>query len=101
MAAQLWIGAEFSGETSLPKKNSLEEFITEHYWGYSAQRDGGTVEYQVEHPQWNLWDATQVNLEGDVTGFYPSEFSSALNSPPSSAFVAKGSEVKVYSVTRL
>ena len=97
----LSIGAKFSGEPNLPKKNSLEEFITEHYWGYSSQRDGGTVEYQVEHPQWKLWDATQVNLEGDIAAFYPPEFSSALNSSPSSAFVAKGSEVKVYSGTRL
>ena len=44
----LSIGAEFSGEPNLPDKNSLEEFITEHYWGYSTQRDGGTVEYQVK-----------------------------------------------------
>src|SRR5689334_18932004 len=29
---------------------SEAEFITEHYWGYAGQRDGGTVEYQVEHP---------------------------------------------------
>ena len=29
---------------------SEAEFITEHYWGYTPQRDGGTVEYVVRHP---------------------------------------------------
>ncbi len=91
----LSIGAEFSGEPSLPEKNSLEEFITEHYWGYSNQRDGGTVEYQVEHPQWKVWEADETKLDGDVVGFYGPEFASALQSPPSSAFVADGSPVKV------
>mgnify|MGYP001275029094 CR=1 FL=1 len=91
----LSIGAEFSGEPSLPKKNSLEEFITEHYWGYSTQRDGGTVEYQVEHPQWKVWEAIAPKMSSDVVGFYGPEFASALGNPPSSAFVADGSAVIV------
>ncbi len=91
----LSIGARFSGEPSLPQENSREAFITEHYWGYSAQRDGGTVEYQVEHPQWKVWTATETALGGDLIGFYGSEFASALASRPSSAFVADGSAVTV------
>ncbi|MEP6810645.1 MAG: DUF2071 domain-containing protein, partial [Chthoniobacterales bacterium] len=30
---------------------SHEEFITEHYWGYTKRR-ATTSEYQVEHPRW-------------------------------------------------
>lgn len=30
---------------------SQEEFILEHYSGYTRQADGGTVEYQVQHPK--------------------------------------------------
>jgi len=97
----LSIGAEFSGEPSLPKKNSLEEFITEHYWGYSTQRDGETVEYQVEHPQWKVWTVSETKLDGDVVGFYGPEFASALQSLPSSAFVADGSPVIVRQGKRL
>ena len=49
--AWLSIGARFSGDaSSFRKKARKKSSITEHYWGYSAQRDGGTVEYQVEHP---------------------------------------------------
>ena len=36
-----------------------EEFITEHYWGYTAQRNGGCTEYKVEHPRWNVWKARE------------------------------------------
>ena len=97
----LSIGAEFSGEPSLPKKNSMEEFITEHYWGYSTQRDGETVEYQVEHPQWKVWTVSETKLDGDVVGFYGQEFAPALQSLPSSAFVADGSPVTVRQGKRL
>lgn len=93
--AWLSIGARFSGDASLPKKGSQEKFITEHYWGYSAQRDGGTVEYQVEHPQWKVWTASETTLIGDLTGFCGSELALVLASPPSSAFVANGSPVIV------
>ena len=97
----LSIGAEFSGEPSLPGKNSLEKFITEHYWGYSIQRDGGTMEYQVEHPQWKVWEATYPTMSGDFVGFYGPEFSPFLQSPPSSAFVADGSPVIVRNGNRM
>jgi uncharacterized protein YqjF (DUF2071 family) len=36
------------GEPVLPAIDSFEAFITEHYWGYARQRNGGTMEYQVE-----------------------------------------------------
>ena len=84
----LSIGARFSGEPSLPAENSQEEFITEHYWGYSTQRDGGTVEYQVEHPRWKVWTAFEPALRGNMVEFYGSEFAAALAAGPSSAFVA-------------
>ena len=38
---------------SLPIKiNSEEDFITEHYWGYSKINNSQTTEYGVEHPRW-------------------------------------------------
>jgi uncharacterized protein len=33
---------------------SQEEFITEHYWGYTACGER-TSEYRVEHPRWKIW----------------------------------------------
>jgi hypothetical protein len=40
-----------SGAPEEAAPGSEEEFITEHYWGYTRQRDGGTIEYRVEHPR--------------------------------------------------
>src|SRR5204863_2945524 len=44
----LELGAQF-GQPARPSVGSEAEFITEHYWGYSRQRDGSTMEYRVEH----------------------------------------------------
>jgi hypothetical protein len=91
----LSIAAGVAGGPSVPAAGSQEEFITEHYWGYSVQRDGGTVEYRVEHPKWSVWAATEPTVEGDIAGFYGPEFGSALAAKPGSAFVADGSPVTV------
>ena len=90
----LSIGAVVEGASDNPATGSQEEFMTEHYWGYAAQRDGGTVEYRVEHPRWSVWTATGSMLKGDMGGFYGPPFAALLASPVS-AFVAEGSAVIV------
>ena len=62
----------------LPAPGSEEEFITEHYWGYAAQRDGGTVEYQVEHPQWRVWQALEARFDCNIAQNYAPVFVEAL-----------------------
>jgi uncharacterized protein len=76
-------------------EGSEEEFITQHYWGYSSQRDGGMVEYRVDHPAWRVWQAQSCRLECDVAKLYGHPFAHALASPLSSAFLAEGSEITV------
>jgi uncharacterized protein YqjF (DUF2071 family) len=82
-------------------EGSEEEFITQHFWGYSAQKDGGTVEYRVEHPSWRVWRAQSCRLECDVENFYGKQFTNALKAKPSSAFLAEGSEITVYKGRRI
>jgi len=89
------IAAEIRGQPASMAPGSAEEFIFEHYWGYTAQRDGGTVEYQVEHPSWSVWTAENPRLECDVGAIYGLVFAEALRAPPRSAFVADGSPVTV------
>lgn len=74
---------------------SEEEFIAEHYWGYTAQGDGGTVEYAVEHPPWRVAPASNAELDCDVAGLYGDRFGEALSGKPVSAFLADGSRVTV------
>ena len=80
---------------------SVEEFITEHFWGYCTQRDGGTLEYRVEHPRWRVSPAASSLLDCDVAGLYGERFVAALNSPPASAFLAEGSAVAVHGGVRI
>jgi hypothetical protein len=95
------LSLRFSGSPILPAEDSQESFITEHYWGYARQRDGSTVEYQVEHPPWPVWRAEETTFEGDAAGLYGSQFASFLDAPPVSAFIAAGSSVTVRRGTRL
>jgi uncharacterized protein YqjF (DUF2071 family) len=77
------------------------EFITEHYWGYTRQRDGSTIEYRVEHPSWRVWKAVESSVFGSLDVTYGAAFGSVLRGVPRSAFVAEGSPVTVYRPTRL
>src|SRR5579862_1820772 len=47
--------AQSSPAPARAEEGSLEQFITEHYWGYSRQRDGKALEYHVSHVPWNVW----------------------------------------------
>ncbi len=89
------------GSASPIADGSEEEFITEHYWGYTAQRGGGTKEYRVEHPRWNVWRTIEASLDCDVTALYGAGFAERLGGPPRSAFVADGSPVVVYRGSRV
>ncbi len=90
------LAVEIAGEPGLAAPGSLEEFITEHYWGYTKQRDGGCLEYRVEHVPWLLWQTSQAHLTCDAAILYGPEFAEALGRAPKSAFVAQGSSVTVY-----
>jgi hypothetical protein len=90
-----------SGDPFVPEAGSEEQFITEHYWGYAAQRDGSCMEYEVAHPPWGIWKAKDANFEGDTEQFYGKELAAVLSTRPSSAFLAEGSEVTVYGGRRI
>jgi uncharacterized protein YqjF (DUF2071 family) len=79
----------------------LPEFITEHYWGYASQRNGGCMEYRVAHPSWRVWNVRDAKLGGDLTELYGRELAGALSGAPVSAFLAEGSMVEVHRGRRL
>lgn len=86
---------KISGESQTLTTGSEAEFITEHYWGYAAQQDGGCMQYQVEHPPWRVWQVSEARLDCDVEAIYGAKFVEALTGKPSSAFVAEGSPIIV------
>jgi hypothetical protein len=80
---------------------SEEQFISEHYWGYAVQRDGGSMEYEVQHPSWKVWQARQAQFTGDIEALFGRQFADALSGPPTSAFLADGSPVTVMGGRRI
>jgi uncharacterized protein YqjF (DUF2071 family) len=93
--------AETSAVPAHPADDSLEQFITEHYWGYSTRRDGDALEYHVSHVPWNVWTSTSAGFEGDARGLYGLELGKVLQRRPDSAFSADGSPVVVSAGTRI
>jgi uncharacterized protein YqjF (DUF2071 family) len=83
------------------RAGSHEEFITQRPWGFTKQRDGGTIEYAVDHPLWNVWRDARWELDGPIGDFYPQPFSSILSETPASAFIADGSGVTVHLPKRI
>jgi len=100
-AQQCSMKTEAEKASFLPLHDSLGEFITEHYWGYAAQHDGGCLEYEVQHPRWLVREAKTARFQGDAAHFYGAEFGELLTLPPNSAFLAEGSPVRVFKGTRL
>ena len=90
-----------AGDGRAAPAGSQEAFITEHYWGYTRQRDGSTVEYQVTHRPWRVWTLESPMVRGELATLYGAELSRVLQAPPASAFVADGSPVTVFRPTRL
>ena len=95
------MSAAFAGLPNLPAAGSEQEFVTEHYWGYTRQRDGSSIEYQVDHPRWRVWPAANVQLSCDVEATYGREYEAALVGEPRSAMVAEGSAVVVHRGRRI
>ena len=90
------VKAQASGTPLLPDEGSLEQFVTEHYWGYSRQPDGSTVEYHVSHAPWKVWNASHAEFSGDTRDLYGNELPAVLMQAPASAFIADGSPVQVF-----
>lgn len=101
MGRDNFVRVNICGQAQPVVPDSLEEFITEHYWGYAAQRDGSTKEYLVEHPRWNVWDTETAEFHCDVAGVYGIEFREFFDRSPSSSFLADGSGVKIYKGIKL
>jgi uncharacterized protein YqjF (DUF2071 family) len=100
---QQWckLSAQTVGAPAHPREGSLEQFITEHYWGYSAQRSGGCLEYHVAHDPWQVWEASTAGFEGDAGTLYGRDLASVLQRRPDCSFVADGSPVIVFKGNRI
>lgn len=74
---------------------SEEEFITEHYWGYTKITDSKTSEYGVEHPRWEVYPLKDYLIDVDFEDIYGHDFGFLKTEMPKSVFLAEGSLIKV------
>lgn len=72
-----------------------EEFIAEHYWGYSKYNSKITFEYAVQHPRWKIFPVKNYTIDCDFTALYGQSFSILQNAEPNSVFVARGSAIRI------
>jgi uncharacterized protein len=75
---------------------SEEEFITEHFWGYSAISANQTNEYHVEHPRWDIYPVKEYTMDCDFGNLYGEAFQYLAGRKPDSVFMAEGSEIAVF-----
>lgn len=76
-------------------EGSEEEFITEHYWGYTKIGEQRTSEYGVEHPRWKVYPVRDYAIHVGFGNVYGSPFEFLKNETPASVFLAEGSEIIV------
>ena len=76
------------------EENSIIDFISERYWGYSKGKRG-TTEYEVKHPKWQYYPVINYNVEIDFESIYGTSFSFLQTERPSSVMLLEGSMVTV------
>lgn len=83
------------------REGSEEEFITEHYWGYTRINQLKTSEYRVEHPRWQVYKIKDYSIDVDFAQVYGEDFAFLQDQAPLSVFLAEGSEIMVNGAKKL
>jgi uncharacterized protein YqjF (DUF2071 family) len=86
---------------TLITEGSEEEFITEHYWGYTKISSDKTSEYGVEHPKWEVYETKDYLINVDFGDIYGRDFNFLTSAKPKSVFLAEGSVIKVKNGRRI
>ncbi len=77
------------------RQNSFEEFIYEHYYGYTKVNEIVTEEYHLQHPSWKVNKVLNYNINCDFASMYGPAFSVLNETKPTAVFLAKGSAVAI------
>jgi uncharacterized protein len=76
-------------------EGSVEEFLTEHYWGYTKRTNGSTGEYGVEHPRWQHYPVSATQVSADFGALYGKAFASLNEREPDNVLLAEGSAITI------
>ena len=87
------VNTEKDNEQMIPGR--IEEFIFEHYYGYTKINDCTSQEYKVNHPRWMVNKVKDYSIHCDFNAMYGKDFAFLSNQQPDSVIVAEGSNVSV------
>jgi len=86
-------------EASATKKKmevgSIEEFIFEHYFGYTKVHAEHSIEYKINHPSWEINSVHNYQIDCDFAAFYGDNFKVLNTTIPHSVLLAEGSDIGV------
>ena len=86
-------------EASATKKkmevDSIEEFIFEHYFGYTKVNTEHSIEYKINHPSWEINSVHNYQIDCDFAAFYGENFKVLNTTIPHSVLLAEGSDIGV------
>jgi uncharacterized protein len=88
-------------QPELIKVGSKQEFITQHFWGYSIGRDKHTNEYEVAHPLWQSYGIRDYVVDADFEGLYGTSFGYLSSQKPASVMLAEGSAIQIFNKRKL
>ncbi len=86
-------------KTAIPiEQNSEEQFITEHYFGYTKHKNK-TFQYEVIHPSWMHYPIKSYKADMDFKANYGKSFAFLNDAKPTSVILAQGAEVTIKNKT--
>ncbi|MBC7904213.1 MAG: DUF2071 domain-containing protein [Gemmatimonadaceae bacterium] len=89
------IAVDANAKTEAMQPGSMEEFIFEHYYGYTKISENVSSEYKVDHPRWLINKVRDYVVDCDFNGMYGERFAFLKGEKPDSVFLAEGSPVTV------
>lgn len=93
----LWnhIAVNTAKESTQMLPGSIEEFIFEHYYGYTKIHHQLSQEYKVNHPRWLVNNVMEYDIHCDFKAMYGNDFVFLNDQQPDSVIFAEGSPVTV------
>jgi uncharacterized protein len=93
----IWDSIKVNASISAKKMNkgSIEEFIFEHYFGYTKVSDSQTEEYSIYHPRWQINEIMDYQINCNFKEMYGKDFEFLSYKNPDNILLAEGSEIAV------
>lgn len=82
-------------ESKVMEDHSFEQFIFEHYYGYTKVNATVTEEYKIAHPSWKINEISSATIDCDFQKMYGNDFTVLDKTKPTSIFLAEGSAIAI------